>query len=156
MSNLPFSLFQYVIDLHRIANADIAQTSKFPHERMSTEVHRVGYHFPSTTVDQACMSLGVTLTAQGRVLQSRFAFIDDQAVVDHHQGRRLHKGLPKGKQRRRGRNASPSFNINLSQAVIDTQAREAIKDLFPKIPPDDLHTIIGRAFQKVGGASTFM
>jgi len=45
---------------------------------------------------------------------------------------------------------------NLKQAVIDTQAREAIKDLFPKIPVDDLHTVIGRSFQKVNLDSELM
>jgi len=45
---------------------------------------------------------------------------------------------------------------NLTQAVIDTQAREAIKDLFPKIPLEDLHIVIGRSFQKVGLNSGLM
>lgn len=111
---------------------------------MSREVHRIGYHFPSVVVDQACMTLGVTLTASGRVLQSNFAFLDDHATGKRQSGRG-----PNKKRKGRRRNASPGLDMNLSQAVIDTQAREAIKDLFPKIPSDDLHTIIGRAFQKV-------
>ncbi|MCJ1412307.1 hypothetical protein MMC19_006401 [Ptychographa xylographoides] len=45
----------------------------------------------------------------------------------------------------------------LSQATIDTQAREAIKDLFPNIPPKDLHDIVTHAFEvgksRVGTAS---
>ena len=112
---------------------------------MSREVHRIGYHFPSIVVDQACMTLGVTLTASGRVMQSNFAFIDDQPADQRQVGRGVSKKKLKGKKR----NASPSFDMTLSQAIIDTQAREAIKDLFPKVPPNDLHTIIGRAFQKV-------
>ena len=112
---------------------------------MSREVHRIGYHFPSIVVDQACMTLGVTLTSSGRVMQSNFAYLDDQAADQRQTGRGLNKRKLKGKKR----NASPSLDMTLSQAVIDTQAREAIKDLFPKIPPSDLHTIIGRAFQKV-------
>ncbi len=91
------------------------------------------------------MTLGVNLTASGRVLESNFAFIDDHAKRQRQPGPGLNKKKSKGKRR----NGSPGFDMNLSQAIIDTQAREAIKDLFPKIPADDLHTIIGRAFQKV-------
>jgi len=121
------------------------QTSKYPHEQLSTEVHRIGYHFPSIVVDQACTSLGVTLTQSGRVLQSNFAFIDDQGSSSQHQGRRPTKGRNKGKNRQ----ASPKLDMSLSQAVIDTTAREAIKDLFPNIPLRDQKEIVGRAFQKV-------
>lgn len=112
---------------------------------MSTEVHRIGYHFPSTVVDQACTTLGVTLTQSGRVLQSNFAFINNQGSSNQHQGRRPTKGKSKGKKRQ----ASPRLDMSLSQAVIDTTAREAIKDLFPNIPLKDQRAIIGRAFQKV-------
>lgn len=54
----------------------------------------------------------------------------------------------KKKAKARGGRDSPKFDLSLSQAVIDTQAREAIIDLFPKIPRDDLHAVISRAFQK--------
>ena len=55
------------------------------------------------------------------------------------------------KQNSKEQKSDQAFDMtNLSQAVIDTQAREAIKDLFPKIPMDDIHVIVGRAFQKVG------
>lgn len=127
------------------ARAEHTQTSKHPHEQLSTEVHRIGYHFPSTIVDQACTSLGVTLTQSGRVLQSRFAFIDDQGDSNEYQGRRPTKGKGKGKNRK----LSPKLDMSLSQAVIDTTAREAIKDLFPNIPLKDQKEIVGRAFQKV-------
>ena len=119
---------------------------------MSREVHRIGYHFPSTVVDQACLTLGVTLTASGRVVQSNFAYIDDQATGQRQVGRAITRNKTKGKRR----NGSPSFDMTLSQAVIDTQAREAIRDLFPNIPSNDLHTIIGRAFQKVCELRQFM
>ena len=112
---------------------------------MSREVHRIGYHFPSIVVEQACMTLGVTLTASGRVVQSKFALIDDQAKDRQNTGRVLNET----KANRKRRNDFTDIDLSLSQAVIDTQAREAISDLFPKIPPYDLHTIIGRAFQKV-------
>lgn len=36
-----------------------------------------------------------------------------------------------------------------SQAALDAQARETIKDLFPKIPDKDLQNIVRQAFKKV-------
>lgn len=38
----------------------------------------------------------------------------------------------------------------ISQVTINTEARDAIKDLFPNIPQHDLYQIIKTAFQKVG------
>lgn len=146
MSKSQYLVFRLVFNSHEdVVHADFGQTSKFPHLDLSREVHRIGYHFSSTTVEQACMSLGITLTASGRVMQSNFAFIDDQLPLGENQDRRQSRRKQKGK----ARHASPSFDITLSQAVIDTQAREAIRDLFPNIPRKDLHDIIGRAFQKV-------
>ena len=118
------------------------QTSRYQHEELSREVHRIGYHFPSTIVDRACLSLGITLTNSGKVAQSKIAFFEDQASSHDRRS-------SKRKQRRSGRTGSPNFDITLSQAIIDTQARDAIRDLFPNIPGKDLHEIIARAFQKV-------
>jgi len=36
-----------------------------------------------------------------------------------------------------------------SQTTLNTEARDAIKDLFPNIPDKDLNQIISTAFQKV-------
>lgn len=108
-------------------------------------MHRIGYHFPSITVEKACESLGVSLTNSGRVLQSTFALLDDVPACNG-----LGRNTQGQKKKKAGAFQSPAkFDISLSQAVIDTQAREAIKDLFPKIPAEDLHVIIGRSFQKV-------
>ena len=54
--------------------------------------------------------------------------------------------LKKKRKLRGDRNVSPKSDV--SQATLDTQAREAIRDLFPKIPERDLHAIVARAFQK--------
>ena len=105
---------------------------------LSQEVHRVGYHFSSVVVERACLSLGVTLTQTGRVVQSSFATLNEDLL----------RPRPKAKGKRKGRE-SPKFDLSSSQAVIDTQARQAIKDLFPKIPAQDLHEVVARSFQKV-------
>ena len=112
---------------------------------LSREVHRVGYHFSTSVVDEACQTLGVTLNASGRVIESHFASLRDNELQDQQVGRRA-----KARKNKRGlRNDSPKIDMSLSQAVIDTQAREAIEDLFPKIPRLDLHEIVSRAFDKV-------
>ncbi|KAL9104678.1 MAG: hypothetical protein Q9163_000421 [Psora crenata] len=112
---------------------------------LSREVHRVGYHFSTFVVDEACQTLGVTLNASGRVTKSHFASLRDEGLRND-QMKRQGKGK---KTKSRVRKGSPKIDTSLSQAVIDTQAREAIEDLFPKIPQLDLHEIVSRAFDKV-------
>ncbi|MCJ1431914.1 hypothetical protein MMC27_001270 [Xylographa pallens] len=102
---------------------------------LSKEVHRIGYHFPSSIVGRACLSLGVSLSRDGRVLRHQHDWIADEARSRHQNGTRLNL---------LAHNAS---NTKLSQATIDTQAREAIKDLFPKIPDKDLRDIVTHAFE---------
>lgn len=43
----------------------------------------------------------------------------------------------------------PQADSEASQLTINTEARDAIKDLFPNIPQGDLFQIIKTAFQKV-------
>jgi len=50
------------------------------------------------------------------------------------------------KPQRKRKNPASS---DVSQATLNAEARDAIKDLFPKIPEADLNKIISRAFQKV-------
>ena len=116
------------------------------HPELSHEVHRVGYHFSSRVVENACLSLGVTLTESGRVLQSSFATLHEDLPTRH--GKKIKiKGKGKGR-------ASPAkFDLSQSQATIDTQAREAIRDLFPKISEADLHETVARSFQKASQVS---
>lgn len=45
--------------------------------------------------------------------------------------------------------SQPPSELEASQITINTEARDAIKDLFPNIPQDDLFQIIKTAFQKV-------
>lgn len=115
---------------------------------LSKEVHRVGYHFSTFIVDQACESLGVTLNASGRVVQSWFANLDEDGRRDRFQSRqeRLRKSRPLL------RPADGKLRANMSQALIDSQARDAIHDLFPKIPARDAHDVICRAFNQVTSA----
>jgi hypothetical protein len=89
---------------------------------LSQHVHRIGYHFPSTVVAAACSELGLYLTSAGK------------AVPFHTLGTLQE---------------SPPSNSEVDQIIINTEARDAIRDLFPNIPDNDLNQIIKTAFQKV-------
>lgn len=98
-----------------------------PHMRahnLSQHVHRIGFHFPSAVVATVCMNLGLSLTAAGRV------------VPVHGVGGHIR-----------------SDSQELSQIEINTEARDALRDLFPNIPDNDLNQIIKTAFQKVRGST---
>ncbi|KAJ5086312.1 hypothetical protein NUU61_007619 [Penicillium alfredii] len=111
---------------------DIFAVSTTPHmhiHNLSQHVHRIGYHFPSTVVAVACSELGLYLTNTGK------------AVPIH--------GI--------GTTENLARANSESQITINTEARDAIRDLFPNIPDKDLNQIIKTAFQKgqrkVGTAS---
>lgn len=104
-------------------------------------MHRVGYHFPTYIVAHAAQTLGVTLNKQGRV-----AHLPTGPSLDSQTSKKRKNTQPDDKSV-----SSPE----LSQAAIDTQARDAIKDLFPNIPDKDLHEIVRRAFEKVRCRNNF-
>lgn len=89
---------------------------------LSQHVHRIGYHFPSTVVANACMDLGLYLSATGKAVP----FYD--------------VGSNDGLER---------LSPEASQITINTEARDVLRDLFPNIPDSDLNQIIKTAFQKV-------
>jgi hypothetical protein len=74
------------------------------------------------------MELGVFLSSTGKVMTYQEA---------HPQG-----GLSNFGRKLRA-------DSEISQTTINTEARDAIKDLFPNIPDKDLNQIIKTAFQKV-------
>lgn len=99
----------------------------------------MGYHFPSIVVERACTTLGVSLSNSGRVLHEQPPL---RVKLRSGRSKKSKKGSADGK--------NDKNKPGLSQAAVDTEAREAIRDLFPKIPEKDLHQIITRAFKKVG------
>ncbi|KAJ5761897.1 uncharacterized protein N7511_005279 [Penicillium nucicola] len=108
----------------RKENLQIYAVSTTPHARthnLSQHVHRIGYHFPSTVVAAVCSELGLYLTSTGKTLPI----------------------YAMGMRENRSRAGS-----EVSQITLNTDARDAIKDLFPNIPDKDLNQIIKTAFQK--------
>ena len=84
------------------------------------------------------MSLGISLTQSGQVIPVQSGRRDLQPN---------RRPLNRKNNNTRSSGASPSANV--SQALLNTQAEHAIKDLFPKIPAKDVRAIVNRAFAKV-------
>ncbi|RMZ85361.1 hypothetical protein DV737_g825, partial [Chaetothyriales sp. CBS 132003] len=122
------------------SDAKIMSVSTTPHasrHELSRVVHRVGYHFPSEVVSRVCAMYGIRLDSRGRLIKEK-GQNDDMFMRVYQNGELV-------------------LNENVrSQTDINTEAKEIIQDLFPKIPDKDLFQIIKTAFQlgdgKVGTA----
>ncbi|RMD42357.1 hypothetical protein DV735_g2766, partial [Chaetothyriales sp. CBS 134920] len=122
------------------SDSKIMSVSTTPHasrHELSRVVHRVGYHFPTEVVSRVCAMYGIRLDSRGRLIKE--------------------KGHDDDKFMRVYQNGELVLNENVrSQTDINTEAKEIIQDLFPKIPDKDLFQIIKTAFQlgdgKVGTA----
>ena len=108
---------------------------------LAHETNRVGYHFPNIVVEKACTSLDVTLSSSGRVVYNQRASSVDPYVPSRRKGRAKKKAFIEDR--------GPS-HLGPSQAEIDTEATQAIRDLFPNIPHEDLLAVVRLAFKKVG------
>ena len=96
---------------------------------LSQQVHRIGFHFPSSVVAIVCVTYGITLSSRGTV-------VTDGSLN------------PFRKPGTSGRDVLSNKEPEKDQITINTEARDAIKDLFPNIPDNDLNQIIKTAFQK--------
>ncbi|KAK7903371.1 hypothetical protein LTR67_001390 [Exophiala xenobiotica] len=113
----------------------VTTTPHAARHELSREVHRIGFHFPTSVVAQVCAHYGIRLTTGGKVIDDTK---DDKLFEKVYQNGQRPKDDPK------------------DQITINTEAKQTIKDLFPKIPDNDLFQIIKTAFQlgdnKVGTA----
>ncbi|KAJ5112112.1 hypothetical protein N7532_000157 [Penicillium argentinense] len=90
--------------------------------RLSIQVHRVGYHFPTAVVNRVCYDLGLYLTDSGKAVP-----LNTPTALEE------------------------LSDTDKDQVTLNTEARDTIQDMFPNIPADDLNQIIKRSFQKGGG-----
>ncbi|KAF2188199.1 hypothetical protein K469DRAFT_566988 [Zopfia rhizophila CBS 207.26] len=109
-------------------------------DKISHHVHRLGHHFPNKVIDEACDVLGYLF--RGGTYEKSTRMLDSsrlaRSLAVHGNRMRLH-----------------------DRPVTDTETKEqiraAIRDLFPKIPEDDLTSIVKHAFRegtnRVGNAS---
>lgn len=86
------------------------------------------------------MSLGISLSQSGQiVIKGRLPTRDIS----------LHTSNTSRRNRNSHGLQDKPAETEESQAALDAQARETIKDLFPKIPDKDLQNIVRQAFKKV-------
>ncbi|KAJ4693045.1 hypothetical protein HRR87_005924 [Exophiala dermatitidis] len=105
----------------------VTTTPHADRHELSREVHRVGFHFPTSVVAQVCAHYGIRLTSGGKVIDESK---DDKLFTQVYQ------------------NGRRPVEEEKDQITINTEAKQTIKDLFPNIPDKDLFQIIKTAFQK--------
>jgi hypothetical protein len=106
-------------------------------EKLSHHVHRVGHHFPMEIVTLAC---------------SKFGYIYDEV-----------HGLHKDKSRERTNWIAQRVEDYSSRQQLHGRpttekesketTRGAVREMFPKIPEADLHSIVNHAFEEVISSS---
>ena len=97
---------------------------------MSHHVHRIGYHFRAQIVEEACAELGYTIR-RGR-------FVKEADLQAQHEQNRMAQILAR-------------HGVQMNQQMereTPTQVRAAIKELFPRIPEEDLEQIVQHAWEK--------
>lgn len=111
-------------DTHPLITVKAAPKSKAQNdpEKLSHHIHRIGYHFPSAVVDQACDWLGYN-SRNGR----------------------LYRQLPKDLEDTR---LARRLAVH-SRHETNDQIKAAVRDLFPQIPDADLEAIVKHAFRQV-------
>ncbi|KAI4169596.1 MAG: hypothetical protein LQ348_007247 [Seirophora lacunosa] len=129
-------------DIARAQSLTVYIVSTSRSNSLSEQVGRLGYHFPSTVVEQACQSLRLTLPKSG-TLRLRQGTRQQPQRGSHRATRSAHN---KNDQITKPRAAS--VGNDMDQSEIDARAAFAIRDLFPKIPERDVQLIVAQAFQK--------
>ncbi|KAI9794830.1 MAG: hypothetical protein M1816_002958 [Peltula sp. TS41687] len=113
----------------------IVSTSHEKARSITQQVHRIGYHFAAVVVKKACKALGLRVSRGGRV------HVAPGTLPDASGGQAEH-GIAE---------ATVS-----SQEKINAEARNALAELFPRMPARDNSQIISNAFKegkkKVGTA----
>ncbi|KAL8775627.1 MAG: hypothetical protein Q9209_000123 [Squamulea sp. 1 TL-2023] len=118
---------------------------------LSEQVGRVGYHFPSRIVNEACRLLGSRLPVIGGV---------DFELESGSRSMRHTRSSAQAVPARREHQRSAVIDLvedEMSQDELDAKATSTIRELFPKIPELDVQQIVTRAFRrgtaKVGTAT---
>jgi hypothetical protein len=89
-------------------------------------------------VSRACGELGISISSAGRIYNTNASPALEAIYAKSKRG----AGLYSNQEARLSQDP-------ISQEQLDHEARNALTDLFPKIPERDLIAIISRAFKKV-------
>lgn len=114
-----------------VVNAKPTNISAVDPKKISHHVHRIGYHFHSDVLDDACHALGYTY--------SNKRFVRNADLRAQYENTRMARAMAR-------------HGFALDQEPVEQenneQVREAIKELFPRIPEDDLTAIVKHAWEK--------
>jgi hypothetical protein len=136
--------FQYVVKLFWPSEnswVNSRQTSHKKARNISQHVCRIGHHFTSSIVGRACSELGISINSAGRICDLQNANADSALEAVYATSKRQAGLCPE-------QEVQVEQDL-ISQEQLDHEARNALTDLFPKIPERDLVEIISRAFKKV-------
>ncbi|KAF2829431.1 hypothetical protein CC86DRAFT_286796 [Ophiobolus disseminans] len=123
----------------RQRNLDVLIVSAKPKNKMHTDpeklshhVHRVGHHFPLEIVNLACSKFGYVYDEGQRLRKDKSGERTNwiaQRVEDYSSRQQLH-GRP------------------TTEKESKEHTRGAVREMFPKIPEADLHSIVNHAFEE--------
>ncbi|CAK3891845.1 Hypothetical predicted protein [Lecanosticta acicola] len=113
-----------------VVNAKPVSRNAVDPDKVSHHIHRVGYHFRGEILDQACGELGYVFFED--------SFVKEKDLAAQHEQSRISQMMAK-------------FGIRPdapNRRETDDQIRAAIKELFPKIPEEDLKEILRHAWEE--------
>ncbi|KAK4543718.1 hypothetical protein LTR36_005363 [Oleoguttula mirabilis] len=102
-------------------------------DKVSHHIHRIGYHFKADVVEEACEQLGYTL--------HKGHYVKEADLLEQHQKSAMAQTL-----RRFG--IDPFVINKRGQSDTLDQVRMFIKELFPKMPAQDLNEIVRHAWEE--------
>ena len=102
-------------------------------EKLSHHVHRIGHHFPLEIVQLACSKFGYKYSEEGGLKKTTAADRENwiQQQVESYSTRQALHGRPMAKEGSKD------------------HITGAVREMFPKIPEDDLSAIVNHAFEEV-------
>lgn len=103
-------------------------------ERVSFHIHRIGYHFKSEVLEEACTELGY--------IYHRDRFVKETDLLQQHRDNALAQTLAKYGLRHNPLKDAQGANARESPEVVAA----AIKELFPRIQDADLDMIVKHAW----------
>lgn len=97
-------------------------------DKVSHHIHRVGYHFRAEVVEEACQALGYVLTRKG--------FVKEAQLEEQRENSKMAQALAK---------FGVGFDVGKETNL---QVMAAVKELFPKMPEQDLTQVLRHAWEE--------
>lgn len=109
-------------------------------EKLSHHVHRIGHHFPLEIIQLACSKFGYKYSEEGGLKKTTAADRENwiQQQVETYSSRQALHGRPMAKEGSKD------------------HITGAVREMFPKIPEDDLSAIVNHAFEEVSMPRCFL